>query len=333
MRLSALILVSISLTALPQQLEINAEPLSESVLVLTGGGGNVTAVVGREGVVVVDTFTSPAAARLAKEKISEFSHKPVRYVINTHYHADHTFGNQVFADAAIIAHSNCASRVAEAYAERAAEYAAAPARVRQLEADFRDAVESDADKAARIKEELDRERRLAALYEGMELVPAPLTIDGGMTINLGDKKLKLLHFGPGHTDGDLVVFVPEDNLLITGDLVFHHSIPYIDVGAGADVQAWIGVLEKLYEMCDRDTKVIVGHGDTGGRQALADQRDYLRDLWKAVDDARTSGKTLDEAKAELKLEKYSHYERYERALAGNVEACWQLIEKSEAGSQ
>ena len=330
MRLFTLLFAVISLAALPQQqLEIKAEPLSDSVLVVTGGGGNVTAVVGREGVVVIDTFTSPAAARLALEKITEFSHKTVRYVINTHYHADHTFGNQIFADAAIISHPDCAKRVAESYAERAEQYAAAPERVRQLEAEFRDAIESDSQKAAKIKEELDRQRELAALYKGMVLTPAPITSDGGMTLDLGDKKLQLLHFGPGHTDGDLVVFVPEDNLLVTGDLIFHHSIPYIDVGAGADVQGWIGVLSKLYEMCDANTRVVVGHGEVGDRQALADQSDYLGDLWKAVSDARSAGKTLDQTKEELKLEKYSHYERYQRALASNIEACWQLIEKGE----
>jgi cyclase len=329
MRLAAFLVAVCSIAAAGQQLEIKAEPLSENVLLLSGGGGNVTAIVGRDGIVVFDTFTSPAAARIAREKIAEFSHKKIRYVINTHYHLDHTFGNQVFDDAVLIAHPNCSKRVAESYAEQAAQFATAPERVLQLEKEFREAVEQDAAKAAEIKKELDRQRQLASLYEGMVLTPAPLTVEGSAAIDLGDKTVKLMNFGPGHTDGDTIVFVPQENLLVVGDLVFHHSIPYIDVGAGADIRGWISVLDKLLELCDKDTRVVPGHGAAGGRQALIDQRDYLSDLWKSVSDAKTAGKTLEQAKAEVKLEKYGNYERYDRALVSNIEACWQLIEKSE----
>jgi cyclase len=328
MRLTAFLLAIFGVAAAAQQLEIKAEPLSDTVLFITGGGGNVTAIVGLEGIVVVDSFTSPAAARMALEKISAFSHKRVRYLLNTHYHLDHTFGNQVFEGAIIIAHPNCSKRVADSYAQRAAELAMAPERVKQLEKDFRSAVEQDAEKAAKIKEELDRQRQLAELYDGMVLTPAPLTFEGSAAIDLGDKKIELLQFGPGHTDGDTVVFVPEDNLLVAGDLVFHHSIPYIDVGAGADVLGWIAVLDRLYRLCDATTKVVPGHGAVGDRQALIDQRDYLKDLWQVVSDARAAGKTLEAAKVEVKLDKYNNYERYERAFASNVEACWNLMEKS-----
>jgi len=329
MRISACILCTLFLAAVPQEPEIKSEPLSDTVLVLTGGGGTVTAVAGRDAVAVVDSFISPAAARKARKLIEEFSYKQIRYLVNTHYHYDHTFGNQVFADAAIIAHPNCVRRVREQYAERAAELAAAGVRVKQLEKKFRETVEHDSAKAGELKAELDRERRIASQYKGMVLTPAPAALTGSLTIELGNKSLQLLNFGPGHTDGDLVAYVPRDNLLIVGDLVFNYSIPYIDVDAGADILGWISVLEKLYEMCDADTRVVPGHGEVGTRQALSDMRDYLRDLWKAVGAARTAGKTLEQAKTEVKLENYSSYGRYESALASNVEAAWKLYDKRE----
>ena len=327
MRALAIVVAVLSLAAVQQEEGITSSQLSENVLVVLGGGGNITAISGRDGILVVDSFSTLVDARKARELIERFSHKPIRFLLNTHYHYDHTFGNQVFADAVIIAHGNCARRTSEQYAGRAEQYADAGQRVKQLEEEFRKAVEQDSERAKDVKEKLDQERRITQLYDGFELTPASLTCEAPMEINFGDRVVRLIPVSPAHTDGDYVVHSSSDNLLVTGDLVFHHMFPYIDVNAGADVEAWIASLQKLYDICDRDTTVVPGHGEIGDRKAIADAKEHLADLWAAVSAAYAAGKTLDEAKAEIQLEKYSHYAGYERSLPRNIEACWKLLEK------
>ena len=327
MRVLALVLAVVSLAAVPQEEGITSQQLSDSVLVVMGGGGNITAIAGRDGMLVVDSFTTLVDARKARELVEGFSHKPIRYLVNTHHHADHTFGNQVFADAAIVAHSNCARLTVEKYAERTQSYASARERVRLFEGEFREAVNRDSEKAKEVKEKLDRERRIVELYDGFELTPATLTSEAPMEIHLGDKTVRLIPVSPAHTEGDMVIHSPSDNLVITGDLLFHHMFPYIDVNAGADVEHWIESLQALYDLCDRETTVVPGHGEIGTRQAIADARDHLAALWAAVSAVHAAGKTLEQAKAEIKLEQYSHYGGYERSLPRNIEACWTLLEK------
>ena len=309
------------------QEEITSTRLSESVLVVMGGGGNITAINTDEGIIVVDTFYNLPAAREARKLIEQLSDNPIRFVINTHYHADHTFGNQIFKEATLLAHANCAERMLTSYAERAKEFAETAGQVKSLEKQFRNTVQKDAEKAKKIKEELDRARQIKEYYEGFILTASPIGLKDDAVIKLGGKTFEIMHFGPGHTDGDLVIFIPEEKLLITGDLVFHHSIPYIDVNAWATPPGWIKTMDSLIALGEKIQHVVPGHGEIGSIQALIDQRAYLHDLWEAVGTAKQEGLTLEQAKQKIKLEQYSEYGRYNQALASNIEACWQIYEK------
>lgn len=307
--------------------EISAVKLSDDVLVVSGGGGNITVIKTSDGLLVVDTFISPKLATEAKKLIEQhFPDQPVRFVVNTHYHWDHTFGNQVFSDALIIAHINDSDRVRKDYAERVAEIHSSGDRIKELEAQLSQPAGLSADKATEIKKELETLRQTQEQYGNFVLTPASMSLDGSARLEHGGKTFWLLHFGPGHTDGDLVILDVQDRVLIMGDLVFNHMFPYIDINAGADIQNWLSTLQKLIDRSGEYDHVVPGHGDTGDVQVLKDMKSQLVDLWQAVADARKQGLTLQQAKEKITLDQYKDYGRQD-SLQENIEACWLMKDK------
>ena len=321
------ILVVLLFATVASAQDITSEKIQDDVLVVMGAGGNITAINTSDGLLVVDTFLSPSTARKARAEIEKaFPGVPVRYVINTHYHWDHTFGNQEFKDALIIAHINNSDRVRTRYSERAAEYAGSAQKISDLEKHLAEHAGKDPEKAEEVKKELERWRGIRENYGEFELVPAPFSLDGGARIEHGGKTFYIYHFGAGHTDGDVVVFSKEDRVLVMGDLLLHHSLPFIDYRAGADVPNWIATLSKLIAKADTYETVVPGHGAVGTVQALRDKKGYLQDLWDAVKNAREKGLTLDQAKEQITLEKYKDY-GWRQQLPANIEACWNMMEK------
>lgn len=315
-----------TLTAILPAQEITSQKLQGDVLVVTGGGGNITAYDTGDGLLIVDTFLSPSSGKAARAEIEKnFPGTAIRYVINTHYHWDHTFGNQVFKDALIVAHINNSDRVRTDYVERAEQIQGAAERIKELEAHLAQHAGKDSDEAKETAEELQRMKQMHENYGDFELVPAPFSLEAGARIELGDKTFHLYHFGPAHTDGDIIVLSAEDRVLSTGDVLFNHAFPFIDFDGGADIPNWIDVLSRLIGIADRYDAVVPGHGAVGDVQALRDKKEYLRDLWDAVAKARADGMTLEQAK-ELKLEKYSDWD-WQPSFPRNVEAAWKMMER------
>ncbi len=305
--------------------EIAMEKIADDVLVLTGGGGNITAINSDKGILVVDSFISPKAAQQARDLIEkQFPGKKIRYLVNTHFNLDHTFGNQVFRDTEIIGHINN-SKWWGFYDELIDRVRASGDRVKELEAKL-NSVEQGTQEAEKIKRELEEWKQNQENYKDFVLTKANLDLDGNLDLRLGNKTIRILHFGPGHTDGDLVLLAEEDRVLIMGDLLFCHSVPYIHSHAGADVLNWVKSLDKLLQMSEKYDIVVPGHGGVGTKQILEEQKSYLLDLWQAVVTAFKSGVSLDQAKAEIKLEKYKDYDRY-NSLDTNIEACWRILER------
>lgn len=322
----AVLILTFVVTALQAQ-EVTSSKLQDDVLVITGAGGNVTAINTGDGVLVVDTFISPSTGQAARAEIEKsFPGAPIRYVVNTHYHWDHTFGNQVFKDALIVAHINNSDRVRHDYAERAAEIQGAADRIKELEAHLAQHAGKDTDKAKETEEELERLKNMRKNYGDFELVPAPFSLESGARIELGDKTFHLYYFGPAHTDGDIMVLSAEDRLLVAGDVLFNHMFPYIDAGGGADIPNWINVLSRLIGMADRYDTVIPGHGEVCDVQALRDIKQYFQDLWGLVSKARADGMTLEQAKQQLKLEQYNDWGR-QQAWPDNIEEAWVIMDR------
>src|SRR5665213_1125067 len=221
-------------------------------------GSNNVAIVGDRDVLVVDTGTSPAAARAFIEDLKLVTAKPIRYVVNTHFHYDHTDGNQVYAGKAdIIAHEYVKYAIEkldvlhhEPY--KTSQLTNVPARIETLKT--RITGEQDPQRKATL------ERQLAVVQQGWdelkEITPTPpnVTYSKSKTVNLGGREVQLLFLGRGHTNGDTVVYLPKEKIVATGDLM-ESTVAYM---GDAQFDEWVTTLGKLKAL-DFDLD-LPGHG-------------------------------------------------------------------------
>lgn len=274
---------------------VSAEPKMVKVLdgiyVYVGGEGvdsNSTAIVTKEGVVIIDTRVSPIEANKLLAAIRQLTDQPVRYVINTHYHGDHTLGNQVFKDTAvIIAHKNVRASLG--------------------------------DENGRKHLDFFKTRNLPGLDEVRITLPN-IVYEDKLELVTGGTRLRLIHIGRGHTDGDTAVFLPERRTLIAGDLISNKVIPYL---ADAYVDDWIVFLSELEKF---DAEIIVGgHGDVGDKPMLIHMKHYLMDLRNNVESQLAGKKTLQETKdtvLPVLQGKYGDWAKLDR-LDANIERAYQ----------
>jgi len=244
--------------------------------------GNAGFVIGDDGVVVVDTFFTPAAAEELVAEIAKLTPKPVRFAVNTHYHLDHTGGNQLFAarGVPIVGHDNLLlwQTVKNRRFLPSAE---------ELQKRREDAVAKKNDAAV---------RRIDAM-KAIVLTNPTLTFSTGVThLHLGKREVQLFSL-PGHTGGDVLAFVPDANVLFTGDLGWTRTLPNL-VDAG--VNDWIPTLDKILATYP-NAKFVTGHGQPATAAELREFRGYLDDLRSRVKKAIADGLTLDQAKAQLTL--------------------------------
>jgi glyoxylase-like metal-dependent hydrolase (beta-lactamase superfamily II) len=311
---------------LPAQDGLVSQKLSQNVLVIKKGGANVTVICTDEGLVMVDTFNSPGAARRGRKLIEAFSDKPIRYAINTHYHADHSFGNQVFDDAVIISTHDYARKATGRYSNRDDDLQKG---IDEMKEQLKTA-EPGSEQAEALAREIGLYRRILADSRGFILIPPEISLKGSASLILGSRTFNILYAGTAHTHADLVVHVPEENLLVMGDIFWDRYIPYIDLHE-SDPLGWIAFLNKLSKLNKEIEYVVPGHGDVQGPEALTTMLRLMQKLWDAVADARESGLSLEQAKQEIKLEEYSGYARHPGRVPMVVEACWRAMERGNAG--
>ena len=234
-------------------------------------GGNVMVVSGNSAAVMVDTKFPAFAAALKRE--AEAFGNPITHVINTHHHADHTGGNGVLKNQVdvLMAHENAVARI-EGQLER---YAGA-ARGGPRQVDMKRAG------AEAVLEEAQAAMEQSATWSAADFVPGVRMQGEHESLSLDGIEITLHHFGPAHTDNDVVVHAVEANVLHTGDLCFNGLHPFFDSTAGVTCRGWSDVLGKIIELCDNDTVVVPGHGDTTDRDGLKTQQEYLDQLWEHV---------------------------------------------------
>lgn len=302
--------------------EVTETVISPDVVAIRGRSENMVAMRTDAGLVVVDSLISPLHARLARERLAaRFPRQPVRYLISTHYHPDHNFGAQEYPEAILVAHAQNAAR-APATQALADEYLRAPGELERL----RKRIDSGEAPGESLAADLALWETRLARYAGFQLREPDLTITGGVTIALGGKTIEIRHPGPGHTDGDLVVHFVEDRVLATGDRVFNHVVPVIDLEGGVDLAGWSGSLRSRFGLGSREFTVVPGHGAVGRTELLEEQARYLDDLRQAVEMARKNGWTLEAAKAQFQMPAYSDYEPTFGGHVGAFEAAWRLAE-------
>ncbi|HEY6347962.1 MAG TPA: MBL fold metallo-hydrolase [Candidatus Angelobacter sp.] len=247
-------------------------------------GSNAGFIVGSNGVAVVDTFVGVEPAKELLAEIRKVTNLPVRYVINTHYHLDHTGGNAVFAEtgATILAHRNVYGWL----------------RTENLK--FFGASPKPEDKAR---------------VEG--LVLPDMVYSDAVDLYLGSRLVQVRYM-LGHTGGDSVVLVPDANVVFGGDLIWQHHLPNL---IDASTQPWIQTLDKL--LAEHASATFVsGHGDLATAADVRDFRDYLKTLREDVAKAQSGGKSgqelVEAVSAELK-EKYGQWGFFNNFVNRNIQ--------------
>jgi cyclase len=256
------------------KVQMKVTKISGNIYMLEGAGGNIAASVGEDGIVIVDDEFAPLADKIqAALKNLSITDKPVRFVINTHYHGDHTGGNVPFnnAGSTIIAQDNVRRRLESG---------------------------GVAGNGGSIKME-NKPAEKAAL--------PIITFEHDVTVHLNGEDIRALHFPAGHTDGDSIIFFPKNNVVHMGDDFVRYGFPFIDVSAGGSVQGMIAAMEKATAQLPADVKVIPGHGAISNLDDVRAYTKMLKETSAVVESALKAHKTLDQMKQEKILAPWSKF--------------------------
>jgi glyoxylase-like metal-dependent hydrolase (beta-lactamase superfamily II) len=261
------------------ELKIDVNRLSERVIVLTTEeiSNSVIAIASHKGIVVIDTHISPPFAKAMRAAIArEFGRDDFAYTINTHDHGDHTYGNQVFADTTIIAHDNCPvemRREAENLGATIENYRSALDRMKSRI----DSMDRDSDEArARMKQYEILKLCVDGWEEGFVLTTPTMTFNDRLTLDLGDVSLKLVYFGKAHSISDILIHVPEENLLLVGDITYSNGSPSITSELVPELPRWISVLEEVLHGDGAVKQIVNGHNNFITVEDMESQLAYIK---------------------------------------------------------
>jgi len=250
------------------KVEIKVTKVAGTVYMLQGMGGNIGVCAGEDGILIVDDQYAPLAEKI-RAALKGISDKPVKFVLNTHFHSDHTGGNAYFGEnAPIIAHDN-------------------------------------------VRKRLESGGTIKAF--NMQIPPAPkaalpvVTFDDKLKLYFNGEDIRAIHFPHGHTDGDIVIFFPQSNVVHMGDDFFAGMFPFVDLDSGGSVQGLIADLAQIIPMLPPDVKVIPGHGPLSNLDDLKKFEDMLRGTTATVASAMKQGKTLEQMKQENVLANYADW--------------------------
>jgi len=330
MKTSILIIVAVFLAAVVQPVHLRNEtaPKAEddfqlvkvadgvyAAIAKSGGlaSGNAGFVVGDGGVLMVDTFFTPTAVEELIGAIESETKQPIKYALNTHYHLDHTGGNQVLAalGVPIIAHDN----VTIWQTTKNRRFLPLPEELQKRRNDaLKQLSETPTDQTEK-RAQLERQlRRLDGMLTIKLTNPSVTFSSGTLHLYLG-KRVVILFTLPGHTGGDVLAYVPDANVVFTGDMGWRKTLPNL---VDASVSEWITSLDKILSQYPT-ARFVPGHGDVADAGELREFRDYLDDLRTRVRQAIADGLTIDQAKEQLKLpEKYKSF-AFQNFATPNVE--------------
>jgi cyclase len=264
-------------------------------------GANVVAIVNDREVLLVDSATSPAAALRLKEELKRVTDRPVRYVVNTHFHFDHTFGNQVFAPEAVIIGHEYTRQQLPAGTPTGKTYTGFMRGVEQQIGQLKRQADQETDpaKKAELLEKARFQEKFQSEVKSVTVLPPNLTFPDRITLFFGNRKIELIHFGPAHTAGDVVVYLPAEKLVCTGDL-YNGYVGYL---GDAFANQWADALGE-FEKLDFET-VVPGHGKPfKGKERIPIVQACLRDLWAQARALKGRGVSAADAAKQIDLTKY-----------------------------
>jgi len=240
------------------KVEVKAENLAPGVSVLFGAGGNIGVSHGEDGTVLIDDQFAPLTPKI-QAAVAALGASPVKFLINTHWHGDHSGGNENFgkAGAVIMAHDNVRVRIAT-----------------------------------------DQKTPFGEVKASPKVALPVITYAEGLKLHLNGEEVRVISVPPAHTDGDSVVHWTKSNVIHMGDLFFHKmSYPFVDRSSGGDVRGVIAAADKVLAMANDQTKIIPGHGAVASKADLQAYRDMLVAIVGKIEAAVKAGKSLEEVKA------------------------------------
>lgn len=250
-----------------------AQPVAGGIYVITGRGGNIGLSVGNDGAFLIDDQFAPLTDRIVAA-VAEITDQPIKFVINTHWHGDHTGGNENLGEAGsiLVAHQAVRDRLAMEWVWE----------------------------------------RFGAESQTVEARPESawpaITFTRDITFYLNGDELHAFHAPDAHTDGDAIIHFRNANVVHMGDTFFAGRYPFIDVGSGGSIQGIIAAAARVLEMVDDDTRIIPGHGPVSGRAELQAYHDMLVGIRDLVQDAIARGLTLEETVAAGITDEYDNPE-------------------------
>jgi glyoxylase-like metal-dependent hydrolase (beta-lactamase superfamily II) len=320
-----------------QDIPVQVKNINPRVILLseTFMENNVVAIASEKGIVVVDTTGIPGTMEKMRQLIEKkFGQKTFSYVINTHYHWDHTFGNQIFPDAIIVGHENCIAGMQR-------DRANLPRRVESFKRNVDrqkqrlEGLDTNADEFKKIQADIGLLERAVADYAGgFEYDLPDITFSDRLILDLGDMTIKLYFFGRAHSGSDILIHIPEEGLLLTGDLFLDGNwLPLFAGQPNLDIERWIEVLNTVLEGPDEVKQVIPGHQHLWSRERLAMWREYIVNLWDGVRTAKADGIGFEEVQKRFPLEdKYDYLKdlghtdtELLRFQSRNIEAFWRQL--------
>ena len=246
--------------------EIKINQITTNIYMLQGEGGNIGVLVGADGTLIVDDQFAPLTDKI-KTAITTISDHPVQFLLNTHWHYDHTDGNENFGSAGAIIISQANSRERMAHDQ-----------VLQL---------------------LERPQP-AYSAEGLPKI----TFDDTMMFHYNGEIVNVFHLGPAHTDGDAIIHFTKANVFHTGDVFVRYGLPFIDQPNGGNIEGMIKVIDAIARLADDNSKIIPGHGGLSTKQDLIAYGDMLKSITSTIRNLMDEGKSLSEIIATKSLAKY-----------------------------
>jgi cyclase len=237
------------------KVSIKTTKVAEGVYMLEGAGGNIGLSVGEDGVVVIDDEFAPLTPKI-QAAITAITPKPIKFVLNTHWHGDHTGGNEnlAAAGAVIVAHDNVRKRMS----------------------------------AGQFMEMMKRQVPPAPA-KALPIV----TFTTDVTLHLNGEDIHVMSAGPAHTDGDAIVVFPKAKVVHMGDCFMTISYPFVDLGSGGNYDGFIAIADRVVGMVDDSFKIIPGHGALSVKADLKSWHDMLATIRTRVKKQADAGKALD----------------------------------------
>ena len=237
-------------------IQIKTTKLTEKIYMLEGSGGNIGVLVGNDGVIIIDDQFAPLTEKI-KKALAAISDKPVKFVVNTHFHGDHADGNENFTrlGALIVAHDNARKRLSKDYYYEAY-----------------------------------KETQKAYPYEVLPKV----TFADSVTFHLNEETVHVFYAKNAHTDGDVIIHFKESNIFHCGDVFVRYGFPFIDDGAGGTIDGIIKAIEGLITITNDQSKIIPGHGQLATKKDLIDYKNMLVTVRTRIADGIKQGKTLQQ---------------------------------------